>query len=724
MARAKKKTPKSKKRKQLASSFKKQNLTPTGSGKNFKKSRSAAKRKQNLSSASAFNASGLSPSKASTPLVKPGRPKSKRNIVDNVFKGNRPAQSPATDEKAPPSTPSTSATANNVESPCPTFPTPVPSVGQDLKNLNDYIARRGQDEFQEVPVQAKTKPTLQDLARNKNSRKRKRVRCGPGPPKGKVLKGDLGDMFRNSHITPIDNPSLQLNSSVCTRAPSLFGGEVIVIDDDDDDEEGENKCTVGEASAVESLGEEMLELVGGNGGSQDPEVGWGNRFKSGKAFKQPVPVTPKTFLKNLNFQQQREDVDSKKKESDKKYTVVDEVGQVDMHTVCASLLGSSTVSGERKDDDSEKEKEAEEQWTVVDELGQVDCESEREESTSGQEGGGNDTIVIDDDTLEEGQLDDSNADEVVVLESPLSVASMQEVVMRYPAASEDFIPIESPRQAKRKAANMQRKEMGRGRGKGRASVPHTQPPGPRFRMDRPGGQNHSRGGRGVQPGPPRNQFRMNQPGGSGLNFNFGGFSAPRGGVFRFGGGNPGRRAGQTQGLQVAKVPTISEGRESGPRTGLRPIVIDGSNVAMAHGKNKVFSAKGIKIVADYFKQNGHRTVVAFVPQFRKKSGQVVDRAVLEGLEEEGVVVFTPSREVDRERITSYDDTFVLDYAAKHGGIVVTKDNYRDLAHSRQEWMEVVKKRILMPTFVGEDEVMWPHDPLGRGGLTLDQFLSF
>ena len=41
-----------------------------------------------------------------------------------------------------------------------------------------------------------------------------------------------------------------------------------------------------------------------------------------------------------------------------------------------------------------------------------------------------------------------------------------------------------------------------------------------------------------------------------------------------------------------------------------------------------------------------------------------------------------------------------------------------------KWMEVVKKRILMPTFVGEDVVMWPHDPLGRGGLTLDQFLSF
>ena len=194
-----KKTPKGKKRKQLATSFKKQNLTPTGSGKKFKKSRSAAKRKQNLSSASAFNASALSPSKASTPLVKPGRPQRKRNVVDNVFKGSRPAECSATDEKAPPATPSTSAmenTASSVESPCPAFPTPVPSVGQDLKNLNDYIARRGQDEFHEDSVQAKLKPTLQDLARKKTPRRKKRVRCGPGPPKGKVLKGDLGDMFR------------------------------------------------------------------------------------------------------------------------------------------------------------------------------------------------------------------------------------------------------------------------------------------------------------------------------------------------------------------------------------------------------------------------------------------------------------------------------------------------------------------------------------------------
>ena len=117
--------------------------------------------------------------------------------------------------------------------------------------------------------------------------------------------------------------------------------------------------------------------------------------------------------------------------------------------------------------------------------------------------------------------------------------------------------------------------------------------------------------------------------------------------------------------------------------------------------------------------------MAFVPQYRKKSGQVADPAVLEKLEEEEVIKFTPSRvDPDGKWITPYDDRFILDYAAKHGGVVVTNDFFRDLAHEKREWTEVVKKRILTPTFVDEDEVMWPDDPLGKGGPTLDQFLRF
>ena len=34
------------------------------------------------------------------------------------------------------------------------------------------------------------------------------------------------------------------------------------------------------------------------------------------------------------------------------------------------------------------------------------------------------------------------------------------------------------------------------------------------------------------------------------------------------------------------------------------------------------------------------------------------------------------------------------------------------------------ERILMPTFIGENELMFPDDPMGRHGPKLDQFLSF
>jgi len=177
--------------------------------------------------------------------------------------------------------------------------------------------------------------------------------------------------------------------------------------------------------------------------------------------------------------------------------------------------------------------------------------------------------------------------------------------------------------------------------------------------------------------------------------------------------------------KVNSGPTMYSGdaHEGCKLVGLRPIVIDGSNVAWSHGLNKKFSVKGIDLVVQYFKERGHQKVIAFVPQFRSKLNQSSDKQLIDRLHEAGHIVFTPSREFEGERITSYDDTFVLDYAATHNGVVISRDNYRDLVKEKSAWRDVIEKSLLMPTFVGND-LMFPHDPLGNKGPSLDDFLMF
>uniref|UniRef100_A0A8C3VQS8 Zinc finger CCCH-type containing 12D n=1 Tax=Catagonus wagneri TaxID=51154 RepID=A0A8C3VQS8_9CETA len=58
--------------------------------------------------------------------------------------------------------------------------------------------------------------------------------------------------------------------------------------------------------------------------------------------------------------------------------------------------------------------------------------------------------------------------------------------------------------------------------------------------------------------------------------------------------------------------------ESGsPASSLRPIVIDGSNVAMSHGNKEAFSCRGIQLAVDWFRDRGHTYIKVFVPSWRK-----------------------------------------------------------------------------------------------------------
>ncbi|KAF3837333.1 hypothetical protein F7725_004797 [Dissostichus mawsoni] len=124
---------------------------------------------------------------------------------------------------------------------------------------------------------------------------------------------------------------------------------------------------------------------------------------------------------------------------------------------------------------------------------------------------------------------------------------------------------------------------------------------------------------------------------------------------------------------------------------VRTIVIDGSNVAMSHGLGHFFSCRGIALAVQHFWDRGHQ------------------QHYLTELQNLGLVSYTPSREVQGKRISSYDDRLMLQLAQKTDGVIVTNDNLRDLSDES------------VYTFVG-DHFMVPDDPLGRGGPHLDIFL--
>ncbi|KAM9804539.1 putative ribonuclease ZC3H12C [Neosynchiropus ocellatus] len=158
---------------------------------------------------------------------------------------------------------------------------------------------------------------------------------------------------------------------------------------------------------------------------------------------------------------------------------------------------------------------------------------------------------------------------------------------------------------------------------------------------------------------------------------------------------------------------------------LRPVVVDGSNVAMSHGNKEVFSCQGIQLAVDWFLDRGHSDITVFVPAWRKEQSRpdalITDQEILRRLEKDKILVFTPSRRVQGRRVVCYDDRFIVKLAYESDGIIVSNDNYRDLANEKPEWKKFIDERLLMYSFVN-DKFMPPDDPLGRHGPSLENFL--
>ncbi|XP_007578474.1 probable ribonuclease ZC3H12C [Poecilia formosa] len=176
-------------------------------------------------------------------------------------------------------------------------------------------------------------------------------------------------------------------------------------------------------------------------------------------------------------------------------------------------------------------------------------------------------------------------------------------------------------------------------------------------------------------------------------------------------------------LESCRLPSPSPLQED--KDNFRPVVLDGSNVAMSHGNKEVFSCQGIQLAVDWFLDRGHRDITVFVPAWRKEQSRpdalITDQEILRRLEKDKILVFTPSRRVQGRRVVCYDDRFIVKLAYESDGIIVSNDNYRDLANEKPEWKKFIDERLLMYSFVN-DKFMPPDDPLGRHGPSLENFL--
>uniref|UniRef100_A0A3Q1HN59 C3H1-type domain-containing protein n=1 Tax=Anabas testudineus TaxID=64144 RepID=A0A3Q1HN59_ANATE len=180
-------------------------------------------------------------------------------------------------------------------------------------------------------------------------------------------------------------------------------------------------------------------------------------------------------------------------------------------------------------------------------------------------------------------------------------------------------------------------------------------------------------------------------------------------------------------LQVPVTASSPESREDSGEDddALRPIVIDGSNVAMSHGNKEVFSCLGIQLAVNFFLDRGHTEVTVFVPSWRKEQPRpdvpITDQHILRDLEKRKILVFTPSRRVAGKRVVCNDDCFIVKLAYESDGIIVSNDMYRDLQGEKPEWKRFIEERLLMYSFVN-NKFMPPDDPLGRHGPNLENFL--
>ena len=154
-------------------------------------------------------------------------------------------------------------------------------------------------------------------------------------------------------------------------------------------------------------------------------------------------------------------------------------------------------------------------------------------------------------------------------------------------------------------------------------------------------------------------------------------------------------------------------KRSPARPSFREVVIDGSNVCWLKKVSWYSSAdhyisisslqdhfimERLQIVSNWFLSRGYSKdkITIILPLSRWKKSNQDERKILDKLQEEEILTYTPHRRTDGRSWNCYDDRFIVSYAAKVKGIVVTNDNYRDIINESEEFREQIENRWEYP----------------------------
>ncbi|KAI6179223.1 hypothetical protein M3Y98_00587200 [Aphelenchoides besseyi] len=169
---------------------------------------------------------------------------------------------------------------------------------------------------------------------------------------------------------------------------------------------------------------------------------------------------------------------------------------------------------------------------------------------------------------------------------------------------------------------------------------------------------------------------------------------------------------------VRRVPSDLFNRLPHPAAVPRLIVIDGCNIGRAScgsGREKV-NCLGLLCVARYFVVRGFDVVIFIPSSYNNALNQnVAFSTILAKLQTMGILGFTASRTAVNSRRRgiqlNYDDLYVLDYAAQHGGSVLSGDFYEDILNDARhsQFIDVIRNRRFGIRFHNFGEILTKMD---------------